>query len=195
MGGPTVTTALRDHLAAELAKKVSQRGIVVWQDTDHEYADVAAAVCPPDARFVAYDGSWYALRRDVESLLAGETPPKLVVYAPGTSEWTTLEEIRAAGVRFAIKLATLVKNALKGQLSDERLAESAAKHARCADGAARRANDARTMALRILTGERADALDDRRAWSAAAELLAVRSGGRSPANGTIFVGPRCDKWL
>ena len=51
-----MTTALRDHLAAELAKKVSQRGIVVWQDTDREYADVAAAVCPPDARFAAYDG-------------------------------------------------------------------------------------------------------------------------------------------
>jgi hypothetical protein len=42
MGGGVVTTALRDHLAAELAKKVSQRGIVVWQDTDHEYGEVAA---------------------------------------------------------------------------------------------------------------------------------------------------------
>ena len=97
-----VTTALRDHLAAELAKKVSQRGVVVWQDTDHEYADVAASLCPPDARFAAYDGSWYALRREVESLLAGDTPPKLVVYAPGPSPSDDpLEEIRAAGVRFA----------------------------------------------------------------------------------------------
>ena len=46
MGGGAVTTALRDHLAAELAKKVSQRGVVVWQDTDHEYGDVAAHAVP-----------------------------------------------------------------------------------------------------------------------------------------------------
>src|SRR3954471_22587577 len=115
MGGRLVTTALRDHLAAELAKKVSQRGIVVWQDTDHEYGDVAAQLCPPDARFAAYDGSWYALRRDVEPLLGGDTPPKLVVYAPGTVlADDPLEEIRTAGVRFTIRLGTLVKNALKG---------------------------------------------------------------------------------
>jgi hypothetical protein len=188
-----VTTALRDHLAAELAKKVSQRGIVVWQDTDREYADVAAAVCPPDAHFAAYDGSWYALRRDVESLLAGETPPKLLIYAPGTSGVDDpLEEIRAAGVRFALRLNTLVKNALRGQLSDQRLAEIggqartlAEAEAAMANGAGGDvrlisilgANDARTMVLRILTGERADALDAGRAWPAAADLLAAQIGG------------------
>ncbi len=36
MGGEVVTTALREQFAAELAKKVSQRGVVLWQDTDHE---------------------------------------------------------------------------------------------------------------------------------------------------------------
>jgi hypothetical protein len=76
VGGRAVTSALRDHLAGELGKKLSQRGIVVWQDSDREYAAVAASLCPPDARFVAYDGSWYALRRDVESLLAGDSPPE-----------------------------------------------------------------------------------------------------------------------
>src|ERR1700722_311472 len=119
-----MTTALRDHLAAELAKKVSQRGVVVWQDTDHQYSDVAAQLCPPEARFAAYDGSWYALRRDVESLLSGDAPPKLVVYAPRTSLTDDpLEEIRAAGVRFTVKLATLIKNALKGELSEQLLTE------------------------------------------------------------------------
>ena len=188
-----MTTALRDHLAAELAKKVSQRGIVVWQDTDREYADVAATVCPPDTRFAAYDGSWYALRRDVESLLAGETPPKLLIYAPGTSGVDDpLEEIRAAGVRFALRLNTLVKNALRGQLSDQRLAEIggqartlAEAEAAMANGAGGDvrlisilgANDARTMVLRILTGERADALAAGRAWPAAADLLAAQIGG------------------
>jgi hypothetical protein len=73
---------MRDHLAAELAKKVSQNGVVVWQDTEREYTDIAASLCPPDARFVAYEGSWYALRREVEPLLAGDGPPTIVIYAP-----------------------------------------------------------------------------------------------------------------
>src|SRR5688572_24109179 len=113
VGGSALMAALRDHLAAELNKKVSQRGVVVWQDTDGEYSDVAEALCPPGTRFAAYDGSWYALRRDVESLLAADTPPKLVVYAsaapPGDDP---LEEVRAVGVRHVVRLTTLVRNAL-----------------------------------------------------------------------------------
>src|SRR5438067_9791900 len=93
--GGSVVTAMRDHLAVELAKKVSQKGVVVWQDSEREYSDVAASLCPPDARFVAYEGSWYALRREVEPLLAGDNPPKLVIYAseraPGEDP---LEELR-----------------------------------------------------------------------------------------------------
>jgi hypothetical protein len=196
-----MTTALRDHLAAELAKKVSQRGIVVWQDTDHEYGDVAAHLCPPDARFAAYDGSWYSLRRDVESMLAGDTPPKLIIYAPGTLPADDpLEEIRAAGVRFAIRLSTLVNNALKGELSEQRLAEIGGQARTLAEAESAvggdaggdvrligvlGASDSRTMALRILTGERAEVLDDQGAWTAAAELLARQIGGsiRAPANG------------
>jgi hypothetical protein len=193
MSGGVVTTELRDHLAAELAKKVSQRGVVVWQDTDHEYGDVAATLCPPDARFAAYEGSWYALRRDVESLLGGDTPPRLVVYAPGPSPVDDpLEEVRAAGVRFAIRLETLVKNALKGELSEQRLAEIGGQARTLAEAESAvggdaggdvrligilGASDTRTMALRILTGERAEALDDQGAWPAAAELLARQIGG------------------
>jgi hypothetical protein len=193
MGGRVVTTALRDHLTAELAKKVSQRGIVVWQDTDHEYGEVAAQLCPPDARFTAYDGSWYALRRDVESLLGGDTPPKLVVYAPGAPLVDDpLEEIRAAGVRFTIRLGTLVKNALKGDLSEQRLAEIGGQARTVAEAEAAvggdaggdvrlvsilGASDTRTMSLRILTGERAEVLDDQETWPAATEFLAGQIGG------------------
>jgi PglZ domain len=199
MGGGAVTTALRDHLAAELQKKVTQRGVVVWQDTDREYADVAASLCPPDARFAAYDGSWYALRRDVESLVAGDSPPKLVVYAPAPSITDDpLEEIRAAGVRFALRLNTLVRNALKGQLSEQRLAEighqartlveAEAAISGDAGGDVRLisilgASDARTMAFRMLTGERDESLDGEDAWPAAAELLASHIGGSMAGSG------------
>ena len=36
---------LRDYVASELARKVSQKGVVVWQDTECEYSDVAASLC------------------------------------------------------------------------------------------------------------------------------------------------------
>jgi hypothetical protein len=188
-----VTTALREHLTAELEKKVNQRGIVVWQDTDGEYMDVAATACPPETRFVAFEGSWYALRRGVESLLAGDTPPRLLVYAPCASpEDDPLEEIRAAGMRFTIRLNTLVKTALRGELSDQRLAEIGDQARKLTEAEAAidgdtgadirlisilGASDARTMTLRILTGERDEALDEQEAWPAAAEFLSRELGG------------------
>ena len=123
---------MRDHLAAELARKVSQNGLVVWQDSEREYADVAASLCPPGARFVAYDGSWYALRREVEPLLAGDVPPKMVIYASARApEEDPLEELRAAGGSYIRRLSTLAKDALKGQLSDSDLPRSAARPALC----------------------------------------------------------------
>ena len=87
-------TAMRDRLAAELARKVSQKGIVVWQDSPGEYVDVAESLCPLGARFVAYEGSWYALRRMVEPFLAADIPPKMVIYASARAP----EEDPARGV-------------------------------------------------------------------------------------------------
>ena len=186
-------TALREHLASELAKRINQKGLVVWQDSEQEYAEIAESVCPPDTRFVAFGGSWYALRREVESLLAGEMPPKLLIYAPTRAPAEDpLEELRAAGGSYVRRLATLAKDALKGQLSDQRVAEIGsqartlleAEAALSADagGDVRLigilgASDARTMALRILTGERAADLEAASSWTAAAEFLEAQVGG------------------
>jgi hypothetical protein len=188
-----MTTPLRDYLANELGRKVSQRGIVVWQDSEREYSDVAESLCPTDARFVAHDGSWYALRRDVETLLGGDRPPKLVVYLPEPPiADDPVEEIRASGVRFAMRLNTLVKNALKGQLSEQRLVEIGSQARTLPEAEAAiggdtgadvrligilGASDTRTMALRILTGDRAEAIDDARAWEHAASMLSTYVGG------------------
>ena len=190
---------MRDQLAAELAKKVSQRGLVVWQDSEREYADVAASLCPPDARFAEYVGSWYALRRQVEPLLAGDNPPKLVIYAPARAPHDDpLEELRAAGSSYVRRLPTLVKDSLKGQLSEQRLVEIGyqartlveAESALAGDAggdirliSVLGASDARTMALRILIGDRDAELDTDGAWPAAGELLAAQIGGTSDGSG------------
>jgi hypothetical protein len=190
---------MRNYVAAELAKKVSQKGVVVWQDSEREYVDVAESLCPAGARFVAYEGSWYALRREVEPLVAGDVPPKLLIYAPfRPPAEDPLEELRAAGASYVRRLSTLAKDALKGQLSELRLAEigsqartlveAEAAVAGDASGDVRLigvlgASDARTMALRVLTGERSVALDTAGAWPAAAELLSARVGGKLTGSG------------
>jgi len=192
-------TAMRDHLAAELGKKVSQKGVVVWQDSGREYVDVAASLCPPDAHFVAYEGSWYALRREVEPLLASDVPPRLVIYAPARPpEEDPLEELRAAGGSYSRRLSTLAKDALKGELSEQRLAEIGSQantllEAEAAIGGdaggdvrligVLGASDARTMALRILTGDRSVELDAAGAWPAAADLLSAQLGGTLAGSG------------
>ena len=186
-------TSLRGQLGAELAMKVSQNGVVVWQDDERAYSAVAASLCPVGARFVAYNGSWYALRREVEPLLGGDVPPKLVIYASATApKEDPLEELRAAGGSYNRSLSTLVKDALKGQLSEQRLTEIGGKArtlleaeaavASDAGGDVRLigvlgASDARTMALVVLTGERSAELDEAGAWPAAAELLMSQVGG------------------
>lgn len=193
---------MRDHLAAELAKRISQKGVVVWQDSNREYADVAPSLCPPDARFVAYQGSWYALRREVEPLLSGDLPPRLLIYAPATPpREDPLEELRAAGSSYTLRLATLAKQALKGQLSDQRLDEIGAQARTLLEAEAAvggdaggdvrligvlGASDARAMALGILTGEKSDELEASKAWSAAAELLNSQFGGKLTGSGDFL---------
>ena len=68
----TATDRLRAHLQTALTRKVDAHGLVVWDDPAGEYGrEVAEAVCPPDTRFAGFEGSWYALRRSIETELAG----------------------------------------------------------------------------------------------------------------------------
>jgi hypothetical protein len=190
---------MRDRLAVELAKKVSQKGVVVWQDSEGEYLDVAASLCPVDALFVAYQGSWYALRQQVEPLLGGDVPPKLVVYASARApSEDPIEELRAAGGSYVRRLPTLVKEALKGQLSEQRLADIGSRARTLLEAEAAvggdaggdirligilGASDTRTMAVRVLTGERSAELEAAGAWPAAIDLLASQIGGTFSGSG------------
>jgi hypothetical protein len=192
-------TTLREYLSDELERRIRQRGVVVWQDSEREYAEVAASLCPPGAKFFAYQGSWYALRREVEPLIGGDAPPNLVVYAsarPPSED--PIEELRSAGGAYIRRLSTLVKEAMKGQLSEQRLADIGSRartllEAEAAiDGDAGGdvyligilgASDARTMAVRILTGERSAELEAAGAWPAAIDLLATQIGGTFSGSG------------
>ncbi len=122
----TVVNHLRDLIAAQVAAA----GIVVWYDTDGSYAEVVDALSLQDVRFVRYEDSFYALRAEIDDLLDGEEPPRLLVYVPLDPADThhALAELEAAGVVMRpgqqpparnTRLALVVRNALRPILGEE----------------------------------------------------------------------------
>lgn len=138
---------LRESLTNQLAQKVQGRGLVIWEDAEGEYAEVAPSMALEGVRFEAFDGSWYELRQRIEGAVASERPPELVVYTPAAPEEDPLAEVRAAGVNFTRRLSTLVKQALDGRLPPARIAQIA--------------NDARTFAEAEVAAEGVGQLDVR----------------------------------
>lgn len=183
--GRSAVSRLRDHLAAELAKKVQAHGLVIWDDPAGEYEGVAANLVPGEVRFEAFQGSWYELRQRVESALDGEHPPRLVVYGPGAPPDDPLAELRALGARFTLKLATLIKQALRGQLTENRIKEIGRRVSTLAEAEAAIASGGETdvrlislfgtadpirMLTMVLTGEAHSRIDGADAWPSVIDL-------------------------
>jgi len=80
----SAVTPVREHLAKELAGKLRRYGVVIWDDREQSYGAVAGEVAPEGVSVARFDGSWFALRRDIEAQLAGAASPKLLVdvFAP-----------------------------------------------------------------------------------------------------------------
>ncbi|MDE0375151.1 MAG: PglZ domain-containing protein [bacterium] len=115
-------TTLRAALTKQLAQKVQRYGLVIWEDRGGEYKDVASSVAPEDVLFEPFNGSWYDLRRRVESAVSGDRPPRLVVYTPAPiKDDDPLAEVRDAAGKFTRRLSTLVRQSLRGTLSPARI--------------------------------------------------------------------------
>lgn len=188
-----MSSPLRDYLADEIAKTVRQAGVVVWQDDQREYVSAARSVCPSDVAVVSFDGSWFELRREVESLLASDEAPQLVVYAPSPAPMDDpLAEIRAAGKEYKRRLPTLVRNALGGQLAAARV-EQIAREARTLEEAEAAAGgtdaadvrlvgllgggDSVQMALSVLAKRKDEAIAAEGAWGDVSRMLSDAFGG------------------
>ncbi len=70
------------HLVALIAKQVEERSLVVWYDPGADYNAVAEALDITGTTIARYNGSFLKLRREIDTLLNGLEPPKLVVYVP-----------------------------------------------------------------------------------------------------------------
>src|SRR3954454_2598078 len=121
-------------LIALIAKQVTDHRLVVWYDPERVYTSAVEALALPDATVARYDGSFLKLRHEIDPLLNGLRPPRLVVYVPVDQGQThnALIELEAAGVVVQpgqqppfrnTRLSLIARNALLPLLGDETAAE------------------------------------------------------------------------
>lgn len=115
---------ITEYLCSLIAKQVNDHGLVLWFDPEGHYAQVASDLVIPNATVARYDGSFFALRHQIEPLLQELELPRLVVYVPMDPSQThnALIEIEAAGVAMKpaahslnrnTRLSVVARNALK----------------------------------------------------------------------------------
>jgi hypothetical protein len=92
--------AVSRYLFDLIARQVEEHRLVVWYDPEGAYTVAAAAFALPNTVVASYDGSFFQLRHDIDSLLNDSQPPRLVVYVPEDRDKTdhALIELEAAGV-------------------------------------------------------------------------------------------------
>lgn len=123
-----------EYLFHLIGKQVEDRGLVVWYDPEQAFASAAAELAIPKTTVALYDGSFFRLRHEIDHLMNGDLPPRLVVYVPEErrSTHSALVELEAAGVVVQpgqqppnrnTRLAVVARNALKPLLGDDQVVE------------------------------------------------------------------------
>lgn len=118
------------HLFELIAKQVETHKLVVWYDPECAYTNAAAGFDFPDTAIARYDGSFLQLRKEIDHLLNGEEPPRLVVYVPADQGKShhALIELEAIGVvvqpgqqppQRNTRLSIVARNALKSVLGEQ----------------------------------------------------------------------------
>lgn len=121
-----------NYLRELIARQVDEHKIVVWFDPERHYASFAAALALPATTIARYEGSFFALRHQLDHLLNGDDAPRLVVYVPLSEDATqdALVELTAAGVVLKpgqqpwqrnTRLSVVTRAALKNAWSEEQL--------------------------------------------------------------------------
>jgi len=124
---------IAEALTELIAGYVRDHGLVLWFDPERHYAGVVRRLDAGQERVVSYQGSFYQLRREVEPMLRGLEPPKLLLYLPVAWEEARepLAELLALGIELRpgvagnrnTRLAVIARKALKGRVPDARLAD------------------------------------------------------------------------
>jgi hypothetical protein len=119
---PDLTALASRTLLSELTKKVRERGLVFWVDSDGQYEAFVDALGRPPLDFpypvVGFRRSYLELMLALERYGSGLEPEHVLVHLPGLNkkavEQTPVYELYKAGTSFEKNLATLVREAAKG---------------------------------------------------------------------------------
>ena len=125
---------ITEYLFTLIAKQVKEHGVVVWYDPERVYVLAVALLNLPNTTVARYQGSFFQLRHEIDHLLNGQQPPRVVVYIPEDRGQTdhALVELEAAGVIMQpgqqppnrnTRLGIVARNALRLILGDETAAE------------------------------------------------------------------------
>jgi len=119
-----------NHLRNLIERQIDLYGIVVWYDPEGHFSSIAAELSIPDLTVAKYTNSFYALRNEIEPLLNGTTPPRLLVYVPMEQTETSdaLYEIETFGTVMRpgqqppsknTRLSLVARNALKSIVGED----------------------------------------------------------------------------
>jgi hypothetical protein len=128
-----------EHLLQLIARQVDDKGLVVWYDPEQAYLGVVDLLPQRTTdhgplTIAKYDGSFFKLRKEIDHLMNGEQPPRLVVYVPLAQDKTdhALIELEAAGVVMRpgqqppnrnTRLSVVSRNALRPILGEDQVGE------------------------------------------------------------------------
>lgn len=118
-----------EHLVSLIAKQVEDHALVVWYDPEGHYTDVARSLTLPQTTVACYDGSFFALRHQIDPQLNDQHAPRLLVYIPKAQAQCNdaLIELEVAGVVIQpaqqppsrnTRLSVVARNALKPLLGE-----------------------------------------------------------------------------
>jgi PglZ domain len=121
---------ISQYLRELVARQIREHGIVVWFDPDEHFASFIEELELLETKVLRYRGSFFSLRHEIEPLIEGLEPPRLLVYVPLAESETqhALAEIAAAGVVMQpgqqpptrnTRLSVLARNALKPIIGEQ----------------------------------------------------------------------------
>ena len=130
---------LHDHIAGQVAAKLTARRVVVWYDELAEFAPfvaelrrgkaaeagrlvpVSISIAGTTAQLLTFAGSFFEVRAAVEPLFEADLPERMLLYVPGVkhdARESVLLELETTGVYYQPDLRRLAKEVLRERFTD-----------------------------------------------------------------------------
>lgn len=135
---------MHEYISQQIEEKLKTRRVVVWYDANKEFEQYIAELGADDAghmrigdtviHLAYFASSFYALRLEVEPLVAGDLPAPLLIYIPCVSrdpKGSVLMELEKAGTVYEPQLKRVARTVLRGRYTDGMIDEMLAPERIC----------------------------------------------------------------